>query len=331
LGSATPIPETPIQVVHQAFSSIDQLAEANAAWDLDWRQLDCGRLKAEILRAASGTAIFECVAFNRRFAQRGSSPSGRLTLGLIEKSVGEIGWCRKSVSTDDLLVFSPGGDNECVSRPGFRGNLVSYSEERLEKIAEDLVLSVNLGAYREGGIALKIDPDEADDLRRRLRRLERAVTRCSEDTFERRRIRLELEHEIPVQLLHLIATDPPEICGRIDGFKMRAAQRARDYIETHAADAPAIQVVCRAAGVSWRALNYAFREVFGVTPKQYLQATRLDGVRRELHRRGPAAIITDVANMWGFWHMGRFAADYRRQFGELPSQTLRHSHPHGRR
>jgi len=30
-----------------------------------------------------------------------------------------------------------------------------------------------------------------------------------------------------------------------------------------------------------------------------------------------------VANAWGFWHMGQFARDYRRLFGELPSDTLR--------
>ena len=32
--------------------------------------------------------------------------------------------------------------------------------------------------------------------------------------------------------------------------------------------------------------------------------------------------VADIANGWGFWHMGQFAADYRRQFGELPSETL---------
>ena len=32
--------------------------------------------------------------------------------------------------------------------------------------------------------------------------------------------------------------------------------------------------------------------------------------------------VANVANRWGFWHLGQFAADYREQFGELPSHTL---------
>jgi AraC-like DNA-binding protein len=251
-----------------------------------------------------------------------------LTFGLIERTVGEIGWCHKNVSTDDLLVFSPGGDNDCVSKPGFRGHLVSYSEEHLERIAADLELPLNLGPYREGGVALQVDPDEAEDLRHRLRRLDRAVTECSEDV-DRRLILHELEHEIPVRLLHLLATKPPTTPSLVDGFKARAARKARDFIDAHADEAPTIQDACRTAGVSWRTLNYAFREVFGVTPKQYLQATRLDGVRKELHRKGPASTVTDIANDWGFWHMGQFAADYRRQFGELPSETVRRAQKPG--
>ena len=207
---------------------------------------------------------------------------------------------------------------------------MSYSEEYLELTAEDLELSMDLGLYREGGIALQLGPTAAEDLRHRLHKLERAVTNCSGDAG-RRWIRHELEHEIPIRLLRMLAADLPETSLRIDGFKARAARTARDYIDAHAADAPAIQDVCRAAGVSWRTLDYAFREVFGVTPKQYLQATRLDCVRKELCRNGPAVKITEVAAEWGFWHMGKFAADYRRQFGELPSETLRRTRPLGRR
>jgi AraC family ethanolamine operon transcriptional activator len=48
---------------------------------------------------------------------------------------------------------------------------------------------------------------------------------------------------------------------------------------------------------------------------------RLNGVRREL--RSTAATVQDAAARWGFWHLGQFSRDYKRQFGELPSQTLK--------
>jgi AraC-like DNA-binding protein len=33
--------------------------------------------------------------------------------------------------------------------------------------------------------------------------------------------------------------------------------------------------------------------------------------------------VTDVAERWGFGHLGNFALHYRKRFGESPSQTLR--------
>ena len=49
---------------------------------------------------------------------------------------------------------------------------------------------------------------------------------------------------------------------------------------------------------------------------------RLNAARRELRHGGPDTVVADVANHQGFWHMGQFAADYRRMFGELPRETL---------
>jgi AraC family ethanolamine operon transcriptional activator len=83
---------------------------------------------------------------------------------------------------------------------------------------------------------------------------------------------------------------------------------------------------CRQAGVSAPSLYRGFMERFGIGPKRYLHIRRLEGVRRELRSAPPEVRIVDVANGWGFWHMGRFAADYRKQFGELPSQTLHGAH-----
>jgi AraC family ethanolamine operon transcriptional activator len=41
--------------------------------------------------------------------------------------------------------------------------------------------------------------------------------------------------------------------------------------------------------------------------------------------------VTELACRWGFFHLSNFAADYWRQFGERPSETLlRHKTEAGR-
>ena len=96
-----------------------------------------------------------------------------------------------------------------------------------------------------------------------------------------------------------------------------------DYIAAADGQPVTVRELCREVRVSWRTLNYAFRERFEVTPKAYLSAVRLNGARKDLRNADPDhKKIAEVANRWGFWHMGQFAADYRRLFRELPSETL---------
>jgi AraC family ethanolamine operon transcriptional activator len=38
-----------------------------------------------------------------------------------------------------------------------------------------------------------------------------------------------------------------------------------------------------------------------------------------------AESVQSVAASWGFWHLSRFASDYRQMFGQLPSDTLRNA------
>jgi len=45
--------------------------------------------------------------------------------------------------------------------------------------------------------------------------------------------------------------------------------------------------------------------------------TRLDQAQKK---------VADVANEWGFWHLGQLAKGYQNWFGELPSDTCARSH-----
>jgi AraC-like DNA-binding protein len=54
-----------------------------------------------------------------------------------------------------------------------------------------------------------------------------------------------------------------------------------------------------------------------------LRTARLKQARLQLDAPRPGATVTEVALDCGFTHLGRFSSEYRRRFGELPSQTLR--------
>lgn len=77
------------------------------------------------------------------------------------------------------------------------------------------------------------------------------------------------------------------------------------------------------AGVSARALQEGFRSELGVTPMAQLRRIRLRRAHLDLAGKDATmASVADIAARWGFGHLGRFAAAYRREFGELPSRTL---------
>jgi AraC family ethanolamine operon transcriptional activator len=62
-----------------------------------------------------------------------------------------------------------------------------------------------------------------------------------------------------------------------------------------------------------------------MSPTAYLRVTALNAVRRELVEGShlPGAVSRTAAD-WGFWHLSRFAAQYRELFGESPRHTLSH-------
>lgn len=103
----------------------------------------------------------------------------------------------------------------------------------------------------------------------------------------------------------------------------RHVRRAEEYIRSHAADALSLERIAAAVGCSVRTLTDGFRKARGLTPMNFLRQVRLEGVRDDLRQGRMPGGVSEVALRWGFPHLGRFAADYRRHFGETPSATLR--------
>lgn len=105
--------------------------------------------------------------------------------------------------------------------------------------------------------------------------------------------------------------------------RRRVVQRVHDWVLANPDEVPSVPQLCAQLCVSRRTLQYAFEAAVGIGPKAYLRCIRLNGVRRMLSRgRAGAVTVQDAAASWGFWSLSQFAADYRRMFGQRPSETL---------
>jgi len=95
------------------------------------------------------------------------------------------------------------------------------------------------------------------------------------------------------------------------------------YINSHLHQNISMAEICSSLKSSERNLRYVFRYMTGLSPKRYIRALKLNLVRKELLKNDQQSQISFIASKWGFIHSGQFAADYRKLFGELPSETLK--------
>jgi AraC family ethanolamine operon transcriptional activator len=109
-------------------------------------------------------------------------------------------------------------------------------------------------------------------------------------------------------------------------------QQAIRFMRARLADGISIDDVCAATHVSRRTLHNHFEKSLDMSPQQYLKVLRLNLARsrlRDLARHGDRSYrqrnIAEIAAQCGYDHASRFAGDYKRQFGVLPSETLRES------
>ena len=137
------------------------------------------------------------------------------------------------------------------------------------------------------------------------------------------RIGAHLEETICVELLkNWAAGAGVDLSAGVRTAAPRQVRLAEAYIAAHAACAPTIAEIARAAACSVRSLSSAFRRFRDSSPGACLREHRLRGVREALLAGGPGLTVAAAASAWGYVNFGVFAQTYRRRFGETPSQTL---------
>ncbi|MEM9529425.1 MAG: AraC family transcriptional regulator [Pseudomonadota bacterium] len=137
-----------------------------------------------------------------------------------------------------------------------------------------------------------------------------------------------LERWLLTTLLH---TQPHNYTEQLKSARLRRLperlSHALRLTKNNLASPPTLRQLAKSVGASERQLRGWFREHLGQTHKQYMLRLRLEQVRRLLRAAVPGTQVTRILWDCGVTHHSRFTAEYRKRFGETPSQTLRENGP----
>ena len=300
------------------FHDMGQYSDA-IGWDLDFRQIDPGPLNASVKAVTMAYGMILNVGFNRKFHQVGCAPEGLLTFGIPSAGVEEFLWCSARACGGELLNFNQDGGFEGTSPAGFNGYTFSFDADTLQTFA----VSIGFESTLENLVRRNSHwySPETVQLSHRLDRLFSAFDHVGTDVLS---LNAEmLNEEIATVLLETICTESKRGQAVSSGSGHIVLRKAMSILMDPECLPITIAQLCKEVPTSQSTLKRLFLAEFGVTPKTYIRARCLSGARDELSRAQPGIFIVDVANRWGFWHMGQFAHDYRSMFSELPSETLR--------
>ncbi|WP_299351656.1 helix-turn-helix domain-containing protein [uncultured Shimia sp.] len=281
-------------------------------WETEFRQTQPGKTHIAVAKVQCENIAILDFKSNLGLHQMGSGPKGCVTIGVpicggVEK------WKDVPAKVGALLSFGSGTSFEGLSPHGFQGLTFALPEAFFSDLCKKLGV-VNSATFRQFGVI-----SSANASRRRSRIAAHVLESLAANGAP---FTPQYEDEIASALVLSMTDDDAQHDDKsTPARRAKARQRAIEVMEYLAPEAARISDICAQSGSSWRTLNRAFLEYFGFGPKVYFEHLRLTKVRDELVQFGPEMPIVDVANRWGFWHMGKFARDYRRLFHELPSET----------
>ncbi|WP_193210683.1 AraC family transcriptional regulator [Luteolibacter marinus] len=294
------------------FDEVDEYVDScSAVWNQEFLQMDRAADEGSCHFVTDGHALVYSERYPATVAMRGSVGTGLVAFCLSDAR-GRSGRWQGMEHPPNALVWADDRLELNLLFPSSTGNLVSVlSAESFHHTFEQLSGGTSDHMFRDQQPFLQVNPMLRGWLESAWRRL--------------------IVSPPPTGQLAMSVVEPlVEAMGgglRASQLEKRHAfrlfRRAVDCCEDSGWQLSSPGELSILLGVSLRTLQLAFHAACGTTPGRYLKMLRLNHARHLLARLRPGdTSVQAVAIECGFMEFGRFSGEYRRLFGELPSETL---------
>jgi AraC-like DNA-binding protein len=303
----------------QTSAHFDELTTLQYGWDFSVAQLAPRKQVSSVSFYQTANVGLNWFCYGTAYEHKLHARDGILSFGVFDPDNPPI-WAQDRIIPNDALTVFPHDDDITGSSPaGFRGSGVHLSESFVMRLAEQVFRQPLSELMPAAGIYM-LNPEKLAALRAELEKWQQlAVFNAGiRSTIVSRR-----EESLAFAVVDALI-DEANVVQVSPGKSQHAVARALDLIHDSDLENISAAELSIYAQCSQRTLEKGFLKKFGLTPKKYIKSLRLarvyDGLR-DFDAQGCNSII-ELAGTHGFWHMGQFAADFRRIYGQLPSDTL---------
>ena len=299
----------------------DEAEAAFAQFGLKPQRLGPGKGDSWTATAQLEQLGFRATSGSGQCRARGSAPAGGVLMQIDMGSDGPRRVAGRAIDGDDIGVLFGGAEFDLVTAEQHRGVVFSLPQSVI----------VDAMARRAPGADRLIRADSQLFLTgcaaqaARIRAVSSAVFGSVDQPFGLHAPRFAYGEILDTLVGALLSPLNRQSTARLEVAhyqRLPIVRRVEEFMRSNLGEPLTLRDLCTVARASERAVEYAFRDVYGVGAKQYLRLLRLNQVRRELNAvPAGAAMVTDIAHRYGFWHLGHFSSGYRRLFGEAPRQT----------
>jgi AraC-like DNA-binding protein len=305
----------------EVFHNLDEHRAAlrRARPSLGWTstQLSPGQVSGSVVSSRTGAVAVTCTSASGGFEMRGPVSTSHLVLSMsLESPTPGMQWMRPT-SAGMVAVMLPNMDVDSINRDKVSFAVIDIPHEELDRRATGLGIALDPGKIARSGILPgRVAAAQIYWMASLVAARHSGQSPALPPGYQLDEIIIAAAVS---QLGRLAAPDDPM---QLRGY-YRVVARAREYIDAHLDGPIAINDLVAAAVASRRTLFRAFAQTLGETPQSYILKLRLNRIRHDLAAPKEAMrTVTVVSNRWGIAELGRLAARYREQFGELPRETL---------
>ncbi len=250
------------------------------------------------------------------FATRvlGTFPPHRVSIG-YQRQLSSPSWMNGfDIRRGQLQFYAEGVEANYRSAENSEWVILGLEREALQTAAEEH-LGCELALPRTGSLNLDVPGPLLGELDRLIQR----SLRIGVDS-------LAMITPITCATAELLANQNPDHLRRsLPRWNKRCEEMkaAETYLQSRLAVQFDGQAFATAMGQSERSLQVMFKQAYGMGPARWARCLALHAARKELRRSNTeVCTVRNVAEAFGFQHMGRFSHYYKELFGQSPSVTL---------